>query len=409
MKDVVNKAYKFRIYPDEMQKVFFAKHFGCVRFVYNHLLATRSNAYKNDGVSMSGMECKKLIPLLKKQDDYKWLKEVNSQSLQEAALNLEKSYKRFFDKSIKAGYPSFKKKGNRESFSVPQHFSVDVQHNKIFIPKLKTGIKTVFHRSLKQVEKMCAITISMTPSGRYYASISVEEVVRHNKPVSKVARTTKTVGIDLGIKDFLIESNGAKINAPKCLRKSEHKLAKAQRRLSRKQKGSLNYKKQRLRVAALYEKVANQRKDFLHKESKRIVSENQVIYLETLNVKGMMKNRHLSKAISDCGWSEFVRQLKYKAHWNGSIIVQIGQWEPSSKLCSTKGCDYKHDTLKLSDREWTCPQCNTTHDRDINAAKNIEQIGREASELTPVKKTTSVFSIKKIQAASMKQESLASV
>lgn len=174
MREKVNKAYKFRIYPDEAQKVFFAKHFGCVRFVYNHLLATRSNAYKNDGVSISGMECKKLIPALKKQVEYVWLKEVNSQSLQDAALNLEKSYKRFFDKSLKAAYPSFKKKGNRESFCVPQHFTVDVQNNQIFIPKLKSGIKTVFHRSLKQVEKMCSITISMSPSGKYYASINVE-------------------------------------------------------------------------------------------------------------------------------------------------------------------------------------------------------------------------------------------
>jgi len=409
MKSIINKAYRFQIYPDDTQKVFFAKHFGCVRFVYNHLLATRSNAYKNVGISMSGFQCQNLIPNLKKQDEYVWLKDVNAQSLQGASHHLESAYQRFFDKSLKAGYPSFKKKGKRESFCVPQHFTVDVQNNQIFIPKLKSGIKTVFHRSLKQVENMCSITISMSPSGKYYASINVEEYVKHKKPVVKVGRTTKTVGIDLGIKDFLVESNGRRINAPKFLRESERKLAKAQRRLSRKQKGSLNRKKQRLRAALLHEKVANQRKNFLHKESKRIVSENQVIYLETLNVKGMMKNRHLSKAISDCGWGEFVRQLKYKAHWNGSIIVQIGQWEPTSKLCSTKGCDYKHDALKLSDREWTCPQCNTIHDRDINAAKNIEQIGLEAPELTPVKKTVSVFSIKKIQAASLKQESHASL
>jgi len=289
VKRTINKAYKFRIYPDDTQKVFFAKHFGCVRFVYNHLLSIRSSAYKNDGVSISGMECKRLIPSLKKQTEYNWLKEVNSQSLQEAALNLEKSYKRFFDKSLKTAYPSFKKKGNRESFCVPQHFTVDVKNNCIFIPKLKTGIKTVFHRSLKHVEKICSITISMSPSGKYYASISVEEIVSHKKPISKVGRNTKTVGIDLGIKDFLVESNGRKINAPKFLHESERKLAKAQRRLSRKQKGSLNRKKQRLRVAKLHEKVANQRKNFLHGESKRIVSENQVIYLETLNVKGMMK------------------------------------------------------------------------------------------------------------------------
>ena len=409
MKEVINKAYKFRIYPTDEQKVFFAKHFGCVRFVYNHLLAVRSNAYKQDGISMRGFDCQKLIPKLKKQDEYIWLKEINAQSLQGASHQLENAYKRFFNKSLKTGYPAFKKKGIRESFIVPQHFKVDAQHNQIFIPKLKTGIKTVFHRSLKQVEKLCSITISMRPSGKYHASIAVEATIEHRKPVSKVVEGIKTVGIDLGIKDFLIESNGNKINAPKFLRASERQLKRSQRRLSRKQKGSLNRKNQRICVAKLHEKVANQRKNFLHKESKRIVNENQVIYLETLNVKGMMKNRHLSKTISDCGWSEFVRQLKYKAHWHGSMIVQIGQWEPSSKLCSTIGCDYKHDALKLSDREWTCPQCKATHDRDINAAKNIEHIGLEAPEFTPVKKTTSVFSIKKIQAASVKQESLASV
>ncbi|MDQ6995469.1 MAG: RNA-guided endonuclease TnpB family protein, partial [Mariprofundaceae bacterium] len=359
MKEIVNKAYKFRIYPNNEQQVFFAKHFGCVRFIYNHLLSVRRDAYQKDGVKLSGLECKKLIPLLKKQDEYAWLKEVNAQSLQEAALNLEKSYKRFFSPSLKSAYPSFKRKGNHESFCVPQHFTVDVQNNQICIPKLKTSIKTVFHRSLKHVEKICSITISMTPSGKYFASINVEEAIEHKKPVSKVSPTTKTVGIDLGIKDLLVESNGTKINAPKFLRASERQLKKAQRRLSRKQKGSFNRNKQRIRVAVLHEKVANQRKNFLHKESKRIVDENQVIYLESLNVQDMIKNRHLSKAISDCGWSEFVRQLQYKSQWAGAIIVQIGRWEPSSKLCSTKGCDYKHDTLKLSDREWTCPQCNT--------------------------------------------------
>jgi len=335
MKELVNKAYKFRIYPTDEQRVFFSKHFGCTRFVYNHLLSIRSNAYKNDGISISGLECKKLIPLLKKQDEYAWLKDVNSQSLQEAAICLEKSYKRFFNKSLKAGYPSFKKKGIRESFTVPQHFTVNVKHGQIFIPKLKTGIKTVFHRSLKQVEKLCSLTITMSPSGKYHVSIAVEERIEHKTPISKVESKTSTVGIDLGIKDFLVESNGNKINAPKFLHDAEIKLKRAQRKLSRKQKGSLNRKKQRLCVAKIHEKIANQRKDFLHKESKRIVNENQVIYLESLNVQGMMKNRHLSKAISDCGWSEFVRQLKYKALWKGSIIVQIGQWEPTSKLCST--------------------------------------------------------------------------
>jgi len=406
--EIVNKAYKFRIYPTDAQAVFFAKHFGCTRFIYNHLLSVRRDAYRNDGIKISGLECKRMIPPMKKQSGFEWLAEVNSQSLQEASLDLEKAYRRFFDRSLKAGYPKFKKKGLRDSFCVPQHFTIDVQNNRIFIPKLKSGIKTVFHRSLKKTVKINSITFSLSPAGKYHASINVDEQVSHRKPVSKVTASTKAVGIDLGIKDFLVESTGRKANAPKFLRASEIRLKRAQRKLSRKKKGSANRSKQRLRVARLHEKVSNQRNNFLHHQSKRIVDENQVIYLETLNVQGMMKNRHLARSISDCGWSEFVRQLKYKAQWKGSIIVQIGQWEPSSKLCSTSGCDYKHNSLKLSDREWTCPQCNSNHDRDINAAKNIEKIGLEAPELTPVKKTTSVFSIKKIQAASLKQEPLAS-
>ena len=409
MIEVVNKAFKFRIYPTDEQKVFFAKHFGCTRFIYNHLLSVRRDAYRNDGQSLGGLECKRMISPMKKQAEYIWLAEVNSQSLQDAALDLEKAYRRFFNRSLKAGYPKFKKKGVRESFCVPQHFTVDVQNNRIFIPKLKSGIKTVFHRSLKQAEKMNSITISMSQSGKYHASINVDEQIEHRSPIFKVDQDRSTVGIDLGIKDFLVESTGKKTNAPKFLRSSENRLKKAQRRLSRKQKGSSNRSKQRLHVARLHEKVSNQRKDFLHKESKRIVDENQVIYLESLNVRGMMRNRHLSKSIADSGWGEFVRQLKYKAHWNGSIVVQIGQWEPSSKLCSTSGCDYKNDALKLSDREWICPQCKSTHDRDINAAKNIKTIGLEAPELTPVKKTAAVFSIKRIQVASLKQEPLASL
>jgi len=316
----------------------------------------------------------------------------------------------------------FKKKNIADSFSIPQNFFLDTQENSIFIPKMKSGIKTVFHRSLKNVIKTNSLVISKSASGKYFVAINVQEKVSHRKPVTKVNKDTKTIGIDLGIKDFLVESSGAKISSPKFLKASEKRLKQAQRRLSRKKKGSNNRSKQRTIVARIHEKVANQRNNFIHSQSKRLINENQVIYLETLNVSGMIKNRHLSKAISDCGWSEFVRQLKYKANWHGVVIYQIGRWEPSSKLCSTIGCDYKNVDLQLSDRIWTCPQCNSTHDRDINAAKNIEQIGLEAPELTPVEKSAAVFSIipyasakahctgqtQKIQAASAKQELKAS-
>lgn len=409
MKQKISKAYKFRIYPTKKQEVFFAKHFGCTRFIYNHLLAERSRSWKEDKKSISGFESKKMISPLKKTEEYSWLKEVNSQSLQEAALDLEKSFKRFFKKIGGAGYPRFKKKGIRESFCVPQHFSVDTVNNFILIPKCKEPIKTKFHRSLKNVTKLNSLTISLSPSGKYYVSINVyEEIEPKRKLVKKVTKRTKATGIDLGIKDFLVESNGKKVENPKYLQISERKLKRAQRKLSKKVKGSKNRNKARLKVARLHEKIKNQRSDFLHKETARLVHENQVIYLEDLNVKGMMKNRRLSKAISDVSWGEFARQLKYKAQWNGSVIVQIGRFEPSSKLCSTDGCDFKNQNLKLSDREWTCPKCGITHDRDINAAKNIKKIGRDTAKLKPVEKSANVFSIKKIQADSKKQESLAS-
>jgi putative transposase len=405
MKSIVNKAYKFRIYPTREQEIFFSKHFGCSRFIYNYLLGARRDNYKA-GKPLSGLECKKMIPLLKRKKEYEWLKDVNSQSLQESALDLEKAFKRFFNKSIDSGYPKFKKKRGRESFTVPQNFQVDINFHHIRIPKLGTPIKTVFHRSLKKVKKINFITISKTPSGKYYSSINVDEAIVHKKPIVKIRNSTKTTGIDLGLLSFLVESSGRKVNSPKYLRLSEKKLNKVQRRLSKRVKGSKNRKKQRFKVAKLHEKVTNQRNDFLHKESRRVVNENQVIYLESLNVKGMIKNRHLSKSIADSGWGEFVRQLKYKAKWFGATIVQIGQWEPTSKLCNS--CGQKIVNLTLSDRDWSCMYCGVKHDRDINAAKNIEKIGREAPELTPVKRIANVFSIKKIQADSLKQESLAS-
>jgi len=406
MKEIVNKAYKFRVYPTKKQEVFFAKHFGCTRFIYNYLLGVRRDAYQKEGKSISGLEAKKLIPGLKRQENYEWLKEVNSQSLQEAALDLNSAYERFFKKINGSGYPKFKKKGQKESFSVPQSFQIDPKISSILIPKLKTTIRAKFHRSMKKVVEFNSITFSKSPSGKYYASINVDEAVIHKKPVKKITKKTKTVGIDLGLKAFLVESSGKKTDSPKYLRCSEKKLKKSQQKLSRKQKGSNNRNKQRLIVARLHQKISNQRSNFLHQESSRLVNENQVIYLETLNVKGMLKNRHLSKSIADSGWGEFLRQLKYKSHWRGSVVVQVGMWEATSKLCSS--CSYKNEKLKLSDRKWACPDCGCIHDRDINAAKNIEQIGREAPELTPVKRTASVFSIRKIQADSRKQESLAS-
>jgi len=403
MEQKVSKAYKFRIYPTKKQEILFDNHFGCTRFIYNHLLAERSRLWKEEGISITGFDAKRMIPLLKKSKEFNWLKEVNSQSLQEAALDLEKGFKRFFKKIGGASHPKLKKKGVRKSFCIPQNFSVDSTNNFIRIPKCKTPIKTKFHRSLKDVTKLNSLTISMSFCRKYYVSINVYEKIEiKKKRVEKVTKKTKAVGIDLGLKYFLVESNGRKIDNPRHFQLSEKRLMRERQRLFKKAEGSKNRKNQSLRVAKLHEKIRHQRLDFLHKETSRLTRENQVIYLEDLDIKRMIKDRRFSKAIVNVGWGEYIRQLKYKAQWTGVIVVQIGRFVPSSKLCSTNGCSYKNQDLKPSDREWTCPKCNTTHDRDINAAKNIEKIGRAAAELKPVKKSVNVFSIKKIQAASVK-------
>ena len=412
MKRIVSKAYKFRIYPNRIEREYFAKAFGHTRFLYNRLLAEKSQAYKKDKTKITKNESQKRIVELKKDPEYSWLSEVHSQVLQGANHHLYSAFDRFFKRIGGAGYPKFKKKGAAiDSFSVPQNFSVDPINNVVTIPKLKTPIKTVFHRGLKKVTKMNSLVISRSPSGKYYVSINVYEEVKHKKPVEKITKKTKTVGLDLGITDLLVSSDGDRINNPRHLRKSEKKLKSAQRQLSKKSKGSNNRNKARIKVARIHEKIRYQRSDFLHKTSSKLVNENQVIFLEDLNVKGMMKNRKLSKAIGDISWGELVRQLRYKASWNGVQVFQIGRFEPSSKLCSTSECEFKHtkESLPLSLREWTCPECEMTHDRDINAAKNIKKIGRDTAEFKPVEKLASVASIKsKKQADSMKQESLAS-
>jgi len=412
VQEIISKAYKFRIYPNQKEAEYFAKAFGHTRFIYNKLLAEKNEAYQKDKISISKGESQKRIAELKKSEEFSWLSEVHSQSLQGANHSLYHAFDRFFKKIGGAGYPKFKKKGvSKESFSVPQGFSVDSMNNFITIPKLRTPIKTVFHRSLKNVEKVNSFIISRDPSGKYYVSINVYEEIKYQKPVSRITKKTTTIGIDLGITDLLVESNGTKVNNPRHLRQSERKLASAQQKLSKKEKGSKNRNKAKKKVAKIHEKIKKQRSDFLHKTSSRIVSENQVIFLEDLNVKGMMKNRKLAKAIGDISWGEFVRQLKYKSRWNGVQVFQIGRFEPSSKLCSTDNCNYKHskDSLKLSMREWTCPECNVTHDRDINAAKNIEKIGRDTAEFKPVEKRSAVISTRsKKQDCSVKQEPLAS-
>ena len=345
-----------------------AKTFGCARFVYNYMLRLRTDAWMQRQERIGYHETSAELTALKKQPEYAWLNEVSSVPVQQSLRHLQSAFNNFFAK--RARYPQFKRKdGPQSSEYTTSAFKLDGRSLKL--AKMSDPLDIRWSRQMPKAAKVTTVTISNDSAGRYFVSLLCDDVV------TKRPASNEKVGVDLGLTHFAIFSTGEKVASQKTFRRYEKKLAKLQRRLAKKTKGSNRREKVKIKVARVHAKIADARRDFLHKLSTRLINENQVIAIESLSVSNMQKNRRLSKAISDAGWSEFVRQLKYKAHWYGRELICIDRWYPSSKRCFD--CGYTMPKMNLSVREWVCPECGSIHDRDINAARNVLAAGLAVS------------------------------
>ena len=358
------KAYKYRFYPSAEQQRILAQTFGCCRYVYNWALQQRTDAYYQHGERLYYEGTAQRLVLLKKQEETLWLNEVSSVVLQQALRHLDKAFRNFFEG--RAEYPTFKKKRHQQAATYASNaFTWD--GGALILAKMDAPLAIVWHRPLPNGCKPRSVTITRDEAERYFVSLLVEEDI---KPLEV---TPQTVGLDLGLMSMVVTSDGHTYGNPKFFTQDEKKLARAQRRHAKKQKGSKNRAKARLRVAHIHKKIADHRRDYQHKLSTQTIRENQVVCIESLQVKNMVKNHCLAKAISDVGWAELVRKLEYKAAWYGRTVVKIDKWYPSSKRCFD--CGHVLDSLPLAVRVWTCPACGMVHDRDVNAAKNILAAG----------------------------------
>jgi len=350
------------LYPNKDQQILLAKHFGCCRWVYNWALAEKIKAWENGKYLLSRYELSAQLPSMKDLEATSWLGEVNAQSLQQELVCLEMSYSKFFKE--KKGFPNFKSRHGRQRFICPQH--VTFNGAALAFPKLGSIVAVIDRQFIGKIK---TVVVSKVPSGKYFASVLVDNGIA--LPTAKKHMAKTTIGIDLGLKDFAALSTGEKVKNPRHLKQDLARLKREQRRLSRKKRGSNNRNKQRVRVAKVHERIANRRNDFLHKLSTRLIRENQALAFETLSVSGMLKNRKLARHIADVGWRTFIDFCKYKASWYGKTILEIGPFMPSSRLCT---CGVINHELTLADRTWTCKSCGATHDRDILAAQNIKRM-----------------------------------